>query len=349
MADTDYRVFLFYSAHTYGVEMKSLLEQKGCTVVLDESEARSLTKDRLSGFHIALVHVTAENQGIHLCRELRNLYFERPLEVIALGNQEDIPSIRRALEEGADDFLLMPADEKEVELKLLASILRLKQQSFLYDEREFYRRAVRQEEELSSKVLDQNVRLRRKYDKIEDDYRALEEANADLERVARFDVLSGLLNRLSLFGMIEVEIDRAQRSASSLCGIMIDIDHFKRINDTLGHGCGDKVIERLGDLLRNSVRKYDHVGRYGGEEFFVVLPATDLDHAEQFAERLREAVYETSVPCEKDPEVRFTISMGIAEYRGQNRDEWIGEADEAMYLAKRRGRNRTEIYDPSAS
>jgi diguanylate cyclase (GGDEF)-like protein len=349
MTDTDYRIFLFYSAHSYGAELKSLLERKGCSVVLDESQARSLTKDRLSGFHIALVHVTGENQGMHLCRELRNLYFERPLEVIALGHQEDIPSIRRALEEGADDFLLLPADEREVELKLLAAVLRLKQQSFLYDEREFYRRAVRQEEELSSKVLDQNVQLRRKYDKIEDDYRALEEANSDLERIARFDVLSGLLNRLSLFGMIEVEIDRAQRSSSPLCGIMLDIDHFKRINDTLGHGCGDKVIERLGDLLRSSVRKYDHVGRYGGEEFFVVLPATDLDHAMQFAERLREAVNETAVECEKEPEVRFTISMGIAEYRGQSRDEWIGEADQAMYLAKKRGRDRTEVYGASES
>jgi diguanylate cyclase (GGDEF)-like protein len=349
MTDTDYRIFLFYSADPHGAELKSLLEQKGCAVVLDESDARSLTKDRLSGFHIALVHVTAENQGMHLCREFRNLYFERPLEVIALGHQEDIPSIRRALEEGADDFLLLPADEREVELKLLAAVLRLKQQSFLYDEREFYRRAVRKEEELSSKVLDQNVRLRRKYDKIEDDYRALEEANSDLERIARFDVLSGLLNRLSLFGMIEVEIDRAQRSSSPLCGIMLDIDCFKRINDTLGHGCGDKVIERLGALLRNSVRKYDHVGRYGGEEFFVVLPATDLYHAEQFAERLREAVNETSVQCEKDPEVRFTISMGVAEYRGQSRDEWIGQADQAMYLAKKRGRDRTEIYDASES
>ena len=347
MMDTDYRLFLFYSAHAYGTELKTLFEAKGCTVILEESEARSLTKVRLSGFHIALVHVTADNQGMHLCRELRNLYFERPLEVIALGHREDIPYLRRALEEGADDFLLLPADEQEVDLKLLSAVLRLKQQSFLYDEREFYRRAVRQEEELSSKVLDQNVRLRRKYDKIEDDYRALEEANSDLERVARFDVLSGVLNRLSLFGMIEVEIDRAQRSASPLCGIMLDIDHFKRINDTLGHGCGDKVIERLGDLLRHSVRKYDHVGRYGGEEFFVVLPATDLDHAEQFAERLRSAVDETTIVCEKNAQVRFTISMGIAEYRGQSRDAWIGEADEAMYLAKERGRNRTEIYGAS--
>ncbi len=349
MMDTNYRIFLFYSARGYGSELKTLLEQKNCRVVLDESQARSLTKDRLSGFHIALVHVTSDNQGMHLCRELRNLYFERPLEIVALGHREDIPSIRRALEEGADDFLLLPANEQEIDLKLLSAVLRLKKQSSLYDEREFYRRAVQQEEELSSKVLEQNVRLRRKYDKIEDEYRDLEEANADLERVARYDVLSGVLNRLSLFGMIEVEIDRAQRSSSSLCGIMLDIDHFKRINDTLGHGCGDKVIERLGDLLRHSVRKYDHVGRYGGEEFFVVLPATDIDHAEQFADRLREAVQQTSVDCEKDPEVRFTISMGIAEYRGQSRDAWIGQADEAMYLAKERGRNRTEIYSASES
>jgi diguanylate cyclase (GGDEF)-like protein len=347
MADTDYRAFLYLSEDNFGQELRAFLVEKGCSVVLDESPARSLTKERLTGFHLAFVHVTTENQGIHLCRELRNLYFERPLEIIALGYREDRSAIRRALTEGADDFMLLPTDENEVELKLLAAVLRLKQQSFLYDEREFYRRAVKQEEELSSKVLDQNVQLRRKYDEIEDEYRALEEANRDLERVARFDVLSGLLNRLSLFGMIEVEIDRARRSSTSLCGIMIDIDHFKHINDTLGHGCGDKVIARLGDLLRNSVRKYDHVGRYGGEEFFVVLPATDLEHARQFAERLREEVAESKVECEKDPAVRFTISMGIAEYRGQSRDEWIAQADEAMYLAKERGRNRTEVYKAS--
>jgi diguanylate cyclase (GGDEF)-like protein len=128
---------------------------------------------------------------------------------------------------------------------------------------------------------------------------------------------------------------------------MIDIDHFKRINDTFGHTEGDKVIRNISDLLRNSVRKKDTVARYGGEEFILILPGAGLDETLMIAERIRRLVENTPFEIGQ-AQLHLTVSMGISNFpyhRAKTKEELVKMADEALYEAKRSGRNRVCIYN----
>lgn len=287
-------------------------------------------REQFGDAHVVLLDVDLPDEdGFKLCSELRSQASGRPLQVVLLAQAGNHDRVATSLEVGADDFIGLPVSDKELALRVKAAIIRFDDEARLFNEREYYRRAVKQEEELSSRVLDQNMDLKREVD--------------ELRRIARYDSLSGLLNRGSLFGLIETEIERAVRSGSALSGIMIDIDHFKQINDNHGHQAGDRVIERLGELLQRQLRKYDSAGRYGGEEFFVVLADADEAQALQFAGRFRDALQGVSI-AHGDADISFTVSMGIAEYRtGESRDNWIARADRAMYIAKRRGRDLIQV------
>lgn len=270
-----------------------------------------------------------DSDGFELCKQLRRMGAGRPLQVVLLAQRGRHDRVARSLEVGADDFIQLPVSAHEFSLRVKAAEIRYANQARLLDERDYFRRAVKQEEELASRVLDQNLDLRRELD--------------ELRLIARIDSLSGLLNRGSLFSVLDAEIERAVRTDSSLTGIMIDIDHFKSVNDNHGHQAGDKVIGRIGELLQRQLRRYDAAGRYGGEEFFVVLADADDQQAFQFAHRLQEEL--RSRPITTEPaEISVTVSMGISEYRtGESRDLWIARADKAMYIAKQRGRNRIEV------
>jgi diguanylate cyclase (GGDEF)-like protein len=121
---------------------------------------------------------------------------------------------------------------------------------------------------------------------------------------------------------------------------MIDIDHFKRVNDNHGHQCGDMVIREIGAKLTKSLRKYDYAGRYGGEEFYVVFSNTTADIAQSIAERFRIEMGETQFECGEET-FNVTVSIGVAQFNsGESPDRWISRADGAMYQAKQRGRNQ---------
>ena len=155
--------------------------------------------------------------------------------------------------------------------------------------------------------------------------------------------LSGLLNRRTLFQRIETEMERTTRLDWPLTGIMIDIDHFKRVNDNYGHQCGDMVIQEIGAKLTKSLRKYDYAGRYGGEEFFVLFSNTTSDIAQSIAERFRLDMQEAEFQYGEES-FGITVSVGVAQYNpGESPDRWINRADGAMYQAKQRGRNQVVV------
>jgi diguanylate cyclase (GGDEF)-like protein len=281
--------------------------------------------------------------GVALTREIRRLFYSRALQIVLMTDRSDEETLRRAMDVGADDYVGKPMQPLEVKLRVRAAAIRLREQLDLIHEREFYRQAAREEEQLSARVLDQNVHLRRAYDRIEEQNRDLARMNRQLQRVARYDSLSGLMNRMSLFHVLDVEIERSLRSNSGLCILMIDIDHFKIVNDERGHACGDALIRRIGEILRNERRKYDYAGRYGGEEFLMVLPNTALADAAVVADRVRARFGEEAVECD-GASISVTASIGVARFRsGETRDMWISRADRAMYVAKQRGRNRVEL------
>jgi diguanylate cyclase (GGDEF)-like protein len=166
---------------------------------------------------------------------------------------------------------------------------------------------------------------------------SLRKHHDELERLSTTDTLTGLSNRRHLMNLLTQEIERAKRAAQPFSILMLDVDHFKKYNDNHGHQTGDEVLARVGAVLRSSIRPYDCAARYGGEEFLVMLSATSLDRAVESAERIRK-----QVRAESFEGGSVTISVGVAEYpsQGDTAESVIGQADAALYDAKRAGRDR---------
>jgi diguanylate cyclase (GGDEF)-like protein len=166
---------------------------------------------------------------------------------------------------------------------------------------------------------------------------SLRKHHDELERLSTTDTLTGLSNRRHLMNFMVQEIERAKRADRPFSVLMLDVDHFKKYNDTHGHQAGDEVLARVGTVLRNSIRPYDCAARYGGEEFLVVLSGTSLEPATESAERIRKQVRAERFEAES-----VTISIGVAEYpsHGDTAKAVIGLADAALYEAKRAGRDR---------
>lgn len=179
-------------------------------------------------------------------------------------------------------------------------------------------------------------------------YDVTEEAisRLQLQRLSSTDNLTGLLNRNSMERKLLEQFKRYQRNKRPASLLMLDIDHFKAVNDTYGHPAGDEVIRVIADVLKNGVRDIDAAGRFGGEEFQVALEDTDAEGAYVVAERLRKQVENTLVTHGAD--IRFTISLGIAELHPSiiNPATWLEAADKALYQAKEGGRNQAVIYTP---
>jgi diguanylate cyclase (GGDEF)-like protein len=168
----------------------------------------------------------------------------------------------------------------------------------------------------------------------------LRHGRQELERLSRTDGLTGLPNRRHLMETLEKEVRRAKRNERPFSLLMVDVDHFKRYNDTFGHLAGDEVLKRLAQVLSAAIRTADYAARYGGEEFTVVLPETPLDGAREVAERIRVMMEKESFGA--DGAGRVTLSVGIAEFPadGATVEAVTSAADSALYAAKEYGRNR---------
>jgi len=165
------------------------------------------------------------------------------------------------------------------------------------------------------------------------------------EHLAITDGLTGIFNRRHIMSRFNEEFERAKRLKKNLGCIMIDVDQFKAINDEFGHLVGDEVLREISVRIKNSIRIYDILGRYGGEEFLIVLPDTDFDNTRNLAERIRENVkanmfLSTDMPLH----IHSTVSLGIAQMTGEDNsiDDIIKKADDGLYKAKNRGRDRVE-------
>ena len=173
---------------------------------------------------------------------------------------------------------------------------------------------------------------------------SLIQAREELRELAMHDALTHLLNRRAIMDILMAELSRAAREQKSLTVMMVDIDHFKSVNDKFGHPAGDGVLCEVSRRLRASVRGYDNVGRFGGEEFLVVAPGCDAASGLTQGERLREVVSSQPITV-KDTSINATVSVGVAtshELTAQHMETLLSAADKALYRAKENGRNRVE-------
>jgi two-component system cell cycle response regulator len=239
--------------------------------------------------------------GLRLCSQLRSLPEGRNVPILVLVSDGDRRKLTQALEMGVNDYLTRPVDKNEL-IARVRTQLRKKN----YQDR-----------------LRHNVQL-------------------SLE-MAITDQLTGLHNRRYMARHLDSLISNAQKSNKPLSFLIMDIDHFKSVNDTHGHDIGDEVLREFSNRISANIRGIDLACRYGGEEFVVVMPDTDVEFAHTIAERLRKSVETNSIEISRVPNVlNITISIGIAVSQGEgdNAEKLLHRADQALYRAKREGRNR---------
>ncbi|MEA3367587.1 MAG: diguanylate cyclase, partial [Planctomycetota bacterium] len=188
---------------------------------------------------------------------------------------------------------------------------------------------------------------RRMQASLEQTKRELQEANRALSRLATTDYLTGLVNRRQADDLLRREVARARRQCTSVAVVMMDLDHFKVINDTRGHGVGDLCLKHVAEQFRERLRTSDVVARYGGEEFLFVLPDTDIDEAAMLADQVRRRIQDNPLRHQGE-DIRISLSGGVAVYQlhlDTRPEELVHWADEAMYCAKNVGGNRIVVWD----
>ena len=176
-----------------------------------------------------------------------------------------------------------------------------------------------------------------------------EKLRDELARLATLDPLTGIYNRRTMVDLAERELARATRAGTRVAALMLDLDHFKQVNDRYGHAAGDEVLRQFVATAQRCLRKQDLIGRYGGEEFFILLPDTSREEALLVAQRLRTEVEHTRAAV-RDISIAFTISVGLAHsgHSGFDLDALLRDADAALYCAKERGRNQV-VAESSAT
>lgn len=245
-------------------------------------------------------------EGVQVCQRVRE-WTNRPyIYMMLLTARTEKEDLLKGLEMGADDYLTKPFDSQELRARL----------------------------HVGQRILE-----------LQD---ALIAARDELQFQATHDTLTGVANRGVIFDTLHREASRQAREGEALGIILLDLDHFKWVNDTHGHMAGDAVLRETARRMAGCVRAYDIVGRYGGEEFLVVLPACDPICMRKLAERLRLAIGSQPIAtC--SGEIAITASLGVAVSKADKPvapDALLHEADQALYRAKSRGRNRAEVAWP---
>mgnify|MGYP003876134427 FL=1 len=276
---------------------------------------------------LILVPLTSENSqsngktspvgsGIHLCRQLRETRIGRHLYLVLYSESASEDDMIQAFEAGADDVISMP-----IAPRLLLARLRACQRVV-----ELQREIEHEQEELRRVTAELAI------------------ANRKLQEAALTDPLTGLPNRRYAFDRLQQEWQEAVRHDIPLACLVLDVDHFKRINDNHGHDVGDLVLKQAAELLRQAVRRSDVACRIGGEEFLVICPRTTLQGGQVLAERIRQLAEQRAWGSEKLP-LRVTVSVGVAARtaNGRSPEELFRQADQALYAAKQAGRNRVRI------
>jgi len=301
----DNRILLVEDSPVYQRLISGHLRRWGFDVIAltDGLEAWTVLQQPHSPKLALMDWVMPKMDGTEVCRRLRgqgaSASYVYTILLTAKDNREDL---LRAMEAGADDYLVKPFDELELKAKLMVG-----------------KRILALQEELIS-------------------------AREAMRHSATHDSLTGLMNRKAVMDGLGKELARSKREGTSVAVALVDVDHFKVVNDELGHLFGDEALKQVAHRLRSGLRNYDSVGRYGGEEFLLVLPGCDLAAAVVRAEQIRAGISATAVKTAA-AQRSVTVSVGVAVSKGAGEgdaERVLDASDVALYEAKKNGRNRVE-------
>jgi two-component system cell cycle response regulator len=284
-------------------------------IARDGQEALALALEKRPQLLVTDWHMPGLS-GIDLCKILRKTSVTQHIYIIMLTGKESDDELVKAFDAGADDYVTKPFTPKVLQARISSGERLLRSQQTIALDRETIKRYAAK----------------------------LAASNRKLQNMAMTDFLTGLPNRRSALQRLKNLVAEVQRYNEPLSCLMIDIDHFKNINDSYGHDRGDQVLRLIARLLEDKARSYDMVSRWGGEEFLVISARSGVTDTLHLAERLRKAVAALDITLTEGLHLRVTISIGVATWNStfRNAGELIKKADQALYQAKASGRNRVE-------
>jgi diguanylate cyclase (GGDEF)-like protein len=305
-------ILLVEDSPTQADWLAEVLASEGHEVVIARDGGQALGHLRGQAIDLVLLDlVLPDMDGLDVLRAVKDAPERGFVPVIVLSARSDVRSRVNGLRTGADDYLPKPFDEEEA-LARVAGMLRIKH---LQDE--------------------------------------LSAAKAELLALSVTDGLTGLPNRRFFDARLRDELSRSERYSDPVSMLIVDLDHFKALNDRFGHPFGDRVLRQAAQHMKSSLRDPDVCARWGGDEFAVILPKTDLGRARRVGERILQAIRaqtfepSTSEGSARDREVRLTVSIGIAQFPSDGAatpDALVAQADEALYRAKRAGRDTLSVH-----
>jgi diguanylate cyclase (GGDEF)-like protein len=301
--------------------LQRILTSRGYKVNLETSGITAIAVARKNPPDLILLDIYLPGMdGYDVCLKLKEIDDLKDVPVIFISTLSDVLDKVKAFSVGGIDYITKPFDFEEV-LARVHTHLKIR----------------RLQTQLEEKTANLEAEIARRI-----------KAEKELKRLASLDPLTGINNRRTFFELAEIELERALRYSNSTTLLLMDIDHFKKVNDCFGHLAGDQILINFAHLCKSNLRPFDLVARYGGEEFITLLPRTDLETGISIAERIRLLLKGKKFKCKKD-EISVTISTGITELehsKPTNLAGMIEQADQALYQAKRLGRNRIEYWQP---
>jgi two-component system cell cycle response regulator len=305
---TKARVLLVEDDPVQANATKKILQIGGYEVLWSQDGVNAIKSVKMLKPDIILLDVVLPGlDGYEVCRLLKVDESTRGIPVIMLTVKKELADKISGLHIGADDYLPKPYNELELNARIYAS--------------------------LRTKALQDELRMKNEQ---------LEELLGKVENMAITDALTGLYNRRRFHDVLAKECERSKRYRTPFSLVVLDIDHFKKVNDEYGHQTGDSVLKEISNIIMNNIREIDTACRVGGEEFMLILPNTEKEIAVKGIERLRDAIERHLFAGMDRP---ITVSMGIAglpDAGAENEDGLIRCADYALYKAKQNGRNRIE-------